>query len=81
MPCFCSPRQQQEIKFSIRQEDKPSHQGLKCKISRLIFKLFLGKGFALSKYSPVTLHSSPATAILNETPDYMYMYADLFSPG
>ena len=36
---------------------------------------------ALSKSSPVTLHSSPATAILNETPDYMYMYADLFSPG
>ena len=47
----------------------------------IIFKLFPGKGFALSKYSPVTLHSSPATAILNETPDYMYMYADLFSPG
>ena len=26
-----------------------------------------GKGFALSKYSPVTFHYSPATAILNET--------------
>ena len=35
--------------------------------------LFLGNGFALSKYSPVTLHYSPATAILNETP------ANLFS--
>ena len=31
--------------------------------------LFPGKGFALSKYSPVTLHYSPATAILSETHD------------
>ena len=27
--------------------------------------------FALSKYSPVTLHCSPATAILNETPAWL----------
>ena len=46
-----------------------TQQGLKCKISRLVFKLFLGKFFALSKYSPVTLHyNSPTTAILDETP-------------
>ena len=62
-------RQLQEIKFAIRQCEKPSQQGLKRKIFRLIFKLFLGKGFALSKYSPATLHYSPATAILNETPE------------
>ena len=45
-----------------------TQQGLKCKIPRLIFKLFPGKFFALSKYAPVTVHYSPATAILNETP-------------
>ena len=45
-----------------------TQQGLKRKISRLVFKLFLGKLFALSKYAPVTLHYFPATAILNETP-------------
>ena len=38
------------------------------RVSWLIFKLFPGKGFALAKYSPVTLQSSPATTILNETP-------------
>ena len=32
--------------------------------------LNLGKFFALSKYSPVTLHYSLATAILNETPGF-----------
>ena len=61
--------QLQEIKLAIRQHEKPSQQGLKRKISKLIFKLFPGKGFTLSKYSPVTLHYSPATAILNENPD------------
>ena len=45
-----------------------TQQGLKRKISRLVFKLFPRKLFALSKYSPVTLHYSPAPAILNETP-------------
>ena len=40
-------QQLQEIKFAIRQQEKPSQQGLKCKISTLVFKLFLGKGFAL----------------------------------
>jgi len=45
-----------------------TQQGLKCKICRLVFKLLLGKFFALSKYSPVTLHHSPTTAILDETP-------------
>ena len=63
-------RQLQEINFAIRQLEKLSQQGLKHKISRLIFKLFLGKGFTLSTYSPVTLHYSPATAIiiLNKSP-------------
>ena len=55
-------RQLQEINFAIRQLEKLSQQGLKHKISRLIFKLFLGKGFTLSKYSP-------ATAILNKSHD------------
>ena len=64
-------RQLQEIKFAIRQWEKPSQRGLKRKISRLIFNLFVGKGFALSKYSPVTLHYFPATSILNETPELM----------
>ena len=64
-------RQLREIKFAIRQWEKPSQRGLKRKISRLIFNLFVGKGFALSKYSPVTLHYSPATSILNETPELM----------
>ena len=45
-----------------------TQQDLKRKISRLVFKFFPGKVFALSKYSPVTLHFSPDTAILNETP-------------
>ena len=45
-----------------------TQQGLKRKISRLVFKFFPGKFFALSKYSPVNLHFSPDTAILNETP-------------
>ena len=55
-------RQLQEINFAIGQLEKLSQQGLKHKISRLIFKLFLGKGFTLSKYSP-------ATAILNKSHD------------
>ena len=62
-------RQLQEINFAIRQLEKLSQQGLKRKISRLIFKLFLGKGFTLSKYSPVTIYYSPATAILNKSHD------------
>ena len=62
-------RQLQEINFAIGQLEKLSQQGLKRKISRLVFKLFLGKGFTLSKYSPVTLHYSPATAILNKSHD------------
>ena len=61
--------QLQEINFAIGQLEKLSQQGLKRKISRLVFKLFLGKGFTLSKYSPVTLHYSPATAILNKSHD------------
>ena len=52
-------QQLQEIKFAIRQ-----------KKSRLVFKFFPGKFFALLKYSPVTLHYSLATAILNETPGF-----------
>ena len=68
MQSFCSLRQLQEIKFAIRLKEKPSQQGLKRKISRLMFKLIPGKGFALAKYSPVNLHSSPATTILNEPP-------------
>ena len=66
--------QLQEIKLAIRQHEKPSQQGLKRKISKLIFKLFPGKGFTLSKYSPVTLHYSPATAILNENPDISFSF-------
>ena len=62
-------QQLQEINFAIGQLEKLSQQGLKHKISRLVFKLFLGKGFTLSKYSPVTLHYSPATAILNKSHD------------
>ena len=56
------------LEFAISQWEKPTQQGLKHKISRFVFKLFRVKGFALSKYSPVTSHYSPATAILNETP-------------
>ena len=71
MQCFlCGSYKSTRNKIAIRQQEKPSQQGLKHKIFRLVFKLFLGKGFALSKYSPVTLHYSPATAILNETPGY-----------
>ena len=66
--------QLQDIKFAIRQQEKPFQQGLKCKISKLIFKLFPGKGFILSKYSSVTLHYSPATAILNENPDISFSF-------
>ena len=62
-------QQLQEINFAIGQLEKLSQQGLKHKISRLVFTLFLGKGFTLSKYSPVTLHYSPATAILNKSHD------------
>ena len=62
-------RQLQEINFAIGQLEKLSQQGLKRKISRLVFKLFLGKGFTLSKYSPVTIYYSPATAILNKSHD------------
>ena len=53
--------QLQEINFAIGQLEKLSQQGLKRKISRLVF--------TLSKYSPVTLHYSPATAILNKSHD------------
>ena len=60
-------QQLQEINFAIRQLEKLSQQGLKRKISRLVSKLFLGKGFTLSKYSPVTLQYSPAAAILNKS--------------
>ena len=67
--CSVLVRQLKEINFAIRQLEKLSQQGLKHKISRLIFKFFLGKGFTLSKYSPVTLHYSPATAILNKSHD------------
>ena len=48
-----------QIKFAIRQYEKPSQQGLQRKIFWLlsvIFKLFPGKGSALLKYSPVTSH-------------------------
>ena len=62
-------QQLQEINFAIGQLEKLSQQGLKHKISRLVFKLFLGKGFTLSKYSPVTIYYSPATAILNKSHD------------
>ena len=62
-------QQLREKTFAIRQQEKPSQQRLKRKISRLVFKLFLGKGFALLKYSPVTVHYPLATAILNGTPD------------
>ena len=62
-------RQLQEINFAVRRLEKLSQRGLKCKISRLVFKLFLGKGFTLLKYSPATLHCSPATAILNKSCD------------
>jgi len=55
---------------SYEKKHLPSQQGLKRKISRLVFKLFPGKSFALSKYSPVTLQYSPASAILNETPEH-----------
>ena len=63
-------------KYNLLSDSRKSHLSrvIKCKISRLIFKLFPGKGFALSKYSPVTLHYSPATAILNETPGVHYSY-------
>ena len=54
-----------------------TQQGLKRKISRLVFKLFPGKHFALSKYAPVTLHYFPATAILNETPVFAAIYRQL----
>ena len=47
----------------MRQKEKPSQQGFLTH-----FQALSGKGFALAKYSPVTLHSSPATTILNETP-------------
>ena len=60
-------QQLQEINFAIRQLEELSQQGLKHKISRLVSKLFLGKGFTLSKYSPVTLQYSPAAAILNKS--------------
>ena len=60
-------QQLQEINFAIRQLEELSQQGLKRKISRLVSKLFLGKGFTLSKYSPVTLQYSPAAAILNKS--------------
>ena len=73
MQCFFV-WQLQEIKFAIRQQEKPSQQGVKRKISKLIFKLFPGKGFTLSKYSSVTLHYSPATAILNENPDISFSF-------
>ena len=60
MQSFCSLRQLQEIKFAIRLKEKPSQQGLKHKISRLIFKLIPGKGFALPNillliYTPLLL--------------------------
>ena len=58
--CLFSINQLSEIKFATRQWEKPSQQGLKRNISRPIFKLFAGKAFVLSKYSPVTLHHSPA---------------------
>ena len=63
---FCLAAMRNKICYQTIKE-KPSHQGLKRKISRLVFKLFPGKAFTLSKYSPVTWHYSPATAILNET--------------
>ena len=65
MQSFCSLRQLQEIKFAIRLKEKPSQQGLKRKISRLMFKLIPGKGFALAKYSPVNLHSSLLQFLMN----------------
>ena len=45
-------------KYNLLSDSRKSHLSrvIKRKISRLIFKLFPGKGFALSKYSPVTLH-------------------------
>ena len=36
--------QLREKNFAIRQQEKASQQGLIHKISRLVFKLFLGKG-------------------------------------
>ena len=51
--------------------------GLKRKISRFVFKLFLGDGeralYFRNILLAVTLHSPPAaTAILNESPDFMF---------
>ena len=63
---FCLAAMRNKICYQTIKE-KPSHRGLKRKISRLVFKLFPVKAFTLSKYSPVTWHYSPATAILNET--------------
>ena len=42
--------------------------GFKMQNFQACFQALSGKFFALSKYSPVTLHYSPTTAILDETP-------------
>ena len=55
-------------KENLLSDSRKSKQGNKTQNFQAHFKLFPGEGFALSKYSPVTLHYSPATAILNETP-------------
>ena len=64
---FCSAATRYNICYQTI--GKAISAGFKTQISSLIFKLFPEKGFALSKYSPVTLHYSAATAILNETTD------------
>ena len=64
---FCSAATRNNICYQTI--GKAISAGFKTLNFQLVFKLVPGKGFALSKYSPVTLHYSPATAILNETPD------------
>ena len=67
MQCFCSAAMRNKICYQTI--GKAISVGLKTQNFQARFQALSKKGLiALSKYSPVTLHYPPATAILNESP-------------
>ena len=79
MKCFLFSEPAMKNTICYQAVEKAISAGFKMQtLQAHILKHFLGKGFALSKYSPVTWHYPPATAILNETaailPHWNFVY-------
>ena len=70
MQCFLFPEAATRNKICYQTEGKAISAGFKAQNPGSFSSSFREKKFALSKYSPVTLHYSPATIILNEIPEF-----------